>query len=551
MKLPVGICFLVIGLLFTCTKPITKHPETITTTPIKQELRPLSYTKKIKKDTLNYIIAFHDTVQRRDFAASLEKLIKNSSSPAPDDSSNACFVKSQMITAPKAMSEAQTLPPKSAMEPGRADSSLIKHLPPPPRSGGSIVIYTPYGSLQPPLSLLTEAFPFDKKSCGMSTENSPSKYFTIKESSDRKITLELTSSARTIAGKQLSAFDMVTGWSNFVKRHPAEGKALFRHVAGLDQFIDGREALIMGFQIVDEKTIALRFSQPDNFALQRLCTSRLFPRAFSAGPYVAAVEKSDMLSLTPNPQFPGGPPFLQICEIRQGKDNNPFLAYSLNRYTAIVLFSKKDLEYARRIATDKSEIMVFSENRYFLSIALQSEGLRHWLGRSIDRKDILSNAIKAEGAPLDALEPSDSTDISALSPPAPAPAAGAPVFGAPVIILFCNDDPVSQIIGNKLLADLSRRGITCTLKGLSTEEYEKSLLKKDYGVAVGWTPQSVLTDQNERLRVAAMWFSDELNERARIDSMRELPLFSVTAYLLHNKKLVINKDDVTGMFLQE
>ena len=543
--------------LFTvsCTKQVTKHAETVSTTPIRQETKPPNYTKKIKKDTLGFIVAFHDTAQRRNFAAALEKLIKNSMAPVSDDSSNAYFVKTQIVTAQPNSSAMQVLAPQSGDQ--QMHANAFRQTPAPemaPKSGGSITIYTPQGYLPQALARLVDAFPFDKNSCSGLGADSGAGLCTIKQVSEKKITLTFSPAARGAADKPFSSLDVVTKWNTFVKRHPAEGKALFRYVAGIDQFINGREALIMGFQVIDDKTITMQLTQPDPFAVARLCTPRLLPASFKAGSYCIAAEKPDALTLFANARFAGRRPFLNSCEIRMGKDTNPFLAFSLNRYNAMVLFSLKDIDYARRTAQGKSELAVFSEDRYFLSVAIASDELRRFLSQTIDRKDLLTNAVKAQGVLLGAIETADVIDSGAVplsSSPTPTSQVRTPKAGAPCSILFCSDDPVSQIIGNKVLADLSKTGINCSLKGATTEDYEKSLVKKDYDVAVGWAPKNVLIDPSERLRLSAMWFNDETNERIRVESLREIPLFSVTSYLLHSKKIGFYNGSLSGMYLLE
>jgi hypothetical protein len=322
-------------------------------------------------------------------------------------------------------------------------------------------------------------------------------------------------------------------------------------VSGIDQFIAGREAVVPGFQVNSEKTVILQLSQTDPLAAQRLCTPRLFPAAFKAGPYFIKNSKDNVVQLAPNDKYRFGKPFLGACEIRFGKDNNPFLAFSLNRYDVVALYALKDIDYARRAFADKATLRPFTESRYFLSLALGSPDLRGALCRLFDRKDILANYVKAEGTPLAALEtPVENPEPAAPTNPALNNIPGG-LAAAPVVVLFQSDDPVSVVVADKLLADISRAGISCTVKGVSTEEYEKALVRRDYGIAVGCVPGSVLTDQSERLRLSTMWFNDETNESARIESKQEFPLFSIKTYLLCKEKVEFLNDAVEGIYLKE
>jgi hypothetical protein len=537
-----------ICIFFACTRQITRQPETIASAVIQPEPgnENLNFVKKQKKDTLNYFVEFHDSTQRGNFAASLENLIKAYPVKASTDTSESYFIKAQ-ITTTKTASAQQTI-----TEHGKPDSYGESQKSITPVSGGSIIIYSPGLVLNQELSRLVDAYPF----CGIKTiamqPDSGSGYLSIKDSSGGKIVISISATALDADSKRISAFDLITAWSNYIKKHPAEGRALFRYVAGLDQFIGGREAIVPGFIASDEKTIILKFSQPDHYALQRLCTHRLIPPSVKAGLYHVKTEKNNILQLVPNNNYPCGRPYLNSCEIRLGKDSNPFPAFSMNRYDAIELSFINDLEYARRSVSDKADMTVISEDRYFISIAAQSPDIRKFLRRIVDKKDILDNSVKADGAVVSAIETNDNeTGLDGhVRDPMQATLTSVPTTMSPLVILSCSDDPVSVIIGDKLLADISRAGLSCTLKCVPAGLYEKSLVKRDYGLAVGSAPKEVLFDASERLRIAAIWFNDETDEHVRIDSMQEIPLFSIKTYLLYKKRIGLATDGISGIFVK-
>jgi hypothetical protein len=271
------------------------------------------------------------------------------------------------------------------------------------------------------------------------------------------------------------------------------------------------------------------------------------------GPYFIKSEKTSALTLAPNAGYVLGKPYLNACEIKSGKDNNPFLSYSLHRYDMMTIFSQKDLDYARRMAPEKSNMSLFSADRYFLSLAMPSAEVRQFVNRMIDKKDMLDNYIKAEGSPLKYVESEDSSGGNS----APAVATGknsltiAPPASAALSILFHNDDPVSTLIAEKLLADLSHAGLLCIMKSSSGEDYERALIRRDYGIAIGWAPESITSDPSERLRLGTMWFNDEYKEQVRIDNAQEIPLFSIKTYLLYAKKIFFTENGLPGIFVKE
>jgi hypothetical protein len=163
---------------------------------------------------------------------------------------------------------------------------------------------------------------------------------------------------------------------------------------------------------------------------------------------------------------------------------------------------------------------------------------------------MLANYVNAEGTPVSWIESAEETPDAA--PPSPVLSSIPPsLSAAPIIVVFRSDDPISAIIADKLLADISRAGLTCTVKGMSTEDYEKALIKRDYGIVVASVPGSILRDQSERLRMATIWFSDESNERARIDQKQEFPLFSIKTYLLCKNKIGFLNNMIEGVYVKE
>jgi hypothetical protein len=538
-----------ICIFFACTRQLTRQPETIASAVIQPEPgnENLNFVKKQKKDTLNYFVEFHDSTQRNNFAASLENLIKTYPVKASTDTSESHFIKAQITTA-KTTNAQQTI-----TEHGKPDSYSESQKPTTPVSGGSVIMYSPGLVLNQALSRLVDAYPFcGIKTIAMQPDSGTTGYLSIKDSSSGKIVISISTTALNADSKQISAFDLITAWSNYIKKYPAEGRALFRYVAGLDQFIGGREAIVPGFIANDEKTITIKFSQPDHYALQRLCTHRLLPPSVKAGLYHVKTEKNNILQLVPNNNYPCGRPYLNSCEIRLGKDSNPFLAFSMNRYDAIELFFTNDLEYARRSVSDKADMTVISENRYFISIAAQNPDIRKFLRRIVDKKDILNNSVKADGATVSAIETNDNEQglDGHTRDSMQATLTNVPTTISPLVILSCSDDPVSVIIGDKLLADISRAGLSCTLKCVPSGLYEKSLVKRDYGLALGSAPKEVLFDASERLRIATIWFNDETDEHARIDSMQEIPLFSIKTYLLYKKKIGLATEGISGIFVK-
>jgi hypothetical protein len=535
---------LIVVLFFSCAKQVTKQ------TVVIQKGHEIVTTEK--KDTLGYSISFYDTTERGKFVRSFEHLVKTYPFRKDTLVNNRYF----SLTLPP--------PPPSAEgpKPRPVVSETLATIPQPaaplapkiePRTGGTVTLYTPREFVDPVLSSLMTAYPFGKGPCGETVPDNVAGVLDMKVVSDRQIDMTLKDDFVTAAGQKPTAFDLVNVLTAYVKKHPAEGSALFRYVKGLDGFIAGREAIISGFTVSDPKTVSLKLERPDPFATARLCTRRLLPQALKTGLYFVKGESPASVQLLPNPRAEARKPYLNSCILRLGKDPNPFLSFSLNRYDAITIFSLKDIEYARQKAADKSSLIMLSDDRYFLSCAIPLKDIRIFARKLVDPRDILVNFVKADGSVISCIETESGTPSSADL--GTGQAAGqtllqtAPPVQNPLSVLYRSDDPVSAIIAEKILADFSRAGLQCVLKGTGCEAYEASLVRRDYGIAVGWVVKTVLTDPSERLRLASMWFNDMTDEHARIDDIREIPLFSVKQYLLCKKKIQFAGDVLEGIFI--
>jgi hypothetical protein len=533
-KLNLILLSAILLLIPSCIKQATKQTITLT--------QGHDIVRLEKGDTVGYIVSFQDSLERKRFGTSLEKLLKDYPFKRDTLVQNR-FFKLQLSSYNPCPSETRP-PPSDTLK--AAPAPVAKEEKIEPRIGGSVTMYTQRGFIDQNVSALLSCYPFNNDACQVTRGKETAGYFQVKNVSDREIILILGDKVVNSAGKALTSFDCVNAWTAFVKKHPAEGTALFRNVKGMAGFIRGQEAIIAGFQVVDQKTIVFRFDPPDPLALARLCTPRVLPSAFRLGPYVVKSDNAGIVVVSPNARFTGTRAFLSSCNLRLGKDSNPILSYLVGNYDIMSLFTLKDLDYARRKTLEQSNLIVSAEDRYFVSCGLEPKELRQAVRKSIDGRDMFVNFVKAEGGVITALESDSAAPVAA--PPAPQQP---PKQGTPCSVLFRSDDPVSAVTAEKIVADLTRAGIQCALKAAAQEEYEASLVSRDYGIAVGWVPKSATFDQSERLRLASMWFNDVSDEQARIAECREIPLFWVKEYLLCKKKIAFSGDVLEGIFVKE
>jgi hypothetical protein len=77
------------------------------------------------------------------------------------------------------------------------------------------------------------------------------------------------------------------------------------------------------------------------------------------------------------------------------------------------------------------------------------------------------------------------------------------------------------------------------------------LISNNYSCSVGWISDKVLNDRSEKLRLASIWFNDEIDWMNRIRTGQEIPLFSINNYLLHKDAISLPQNRISEIFLQQ
>jgi hypothetical protein len=405
-----------------------------------------------------------------------------------------------------------------------------------PIKGGVIRLYTHRATLdQTLLELVTPALPAIFSDSG---------FCTISDITPRKITLTINDKIINGRTKTISTLDMIQQWTAYIKRFPAEGLALFTGVEGIMDFITGREALIRGFNAVDQKTVQIKFDTPQESASTRLKTSLLFVPSLHLGPYYEASSGTEMVLLADTTKDIQKA-HLDKVAIKTGGDPNPVLSFSLNKYDALVMNTLNDINYARTTLLNRAVLHKLPSDRYFISINMQDSLSRHSLASKINPEQLLNSYLKVEGEQIGAVASAVAVP-STMSPTSHRVAA----TGGTLKILYRQDDGISKSIAEKLLADFSNAGTLSTLSGKDVTGYERALVTNDYHIAIGWTAESVLTNENEQLRLASMWFRNNTDENLRVAEFWEIPLFSINTYLCTRKNVYLHNGKVSEMYLR-
>jgi hypothetical protein len=368
-------------------------------------------------------------------------------------------------------------------------------------------------------------------------------FFTLADSSPVKITIRLKDRIVNARKRAITALDLIQQWTTFVKDNPAQGKAMFSGVQGLTDFVNGREALIRGFNAPDQRTIQLRYDTPQQHSLERLKTPLVMVPKLCMGNYYEESVSGETVLLPNTETFGSRKAFLDKIILKTGGDPNPVLSFSLNKYDALLLNALSDINYVRTTLSSKADLHKVASDRYFISCRIPDQQLRVLLRSIVNSESLLKNYLKVEGEVIRSV---GSDTIAKLD--APILVQGTKGYGA-LKILFRKDDQVSKSIAEKLLADCSAKGISASLDGRDPSGYERGLVSGEYNCAVGWVGGSIVSNRNEQLQLASMWFENETDEVLRISDSREIPLFSVDTYLCTRKNVRLYKDELMGVYL--
>jgi hypothetical protein len=547
----IGLMTIALSFLFGCTPKQVVKQESIPGTQNTQS----SQLIKTGADTLLYTIEFADGLERDKFIKKFKEFINNypftnvqsagynsvviriqpPNGTLSDSSDSGTFFddfsasSGTFITSNGDHATDITISGKDTVYTQYAPDTEI------PVNGGSIRLYTQRSFFDDYLIALVSTFPFDR--------NGTSGILSVTEQSARKLTIKINGKITNGKGKVLSALDIIDSWTNLVKAQPAEGFALFRQVEGMREFIDGREAVIRGLVATDQNTIQLRLLQPDIDIVDRLSTSRLLGAALKAGVYFEESQGVEDRVFLSNKTSGNGSGYLDKLVLRQGGDVNPVLSFSLKKYDAIELCMISDLSYARSNLSKISKLEIFGHDRYFISFNVKEQKARHYLSSLVNSQEILKNFVKAEGECIAAIE-TDGVGSMQIQPGAVHPG-----MIQPVKVLFRKDDPISKIIAEKLIADFSKGNIPCNLSACSMQEYEKALVTRNFGCAVGWVSDDIMSERSEKIRLATMWFTDIIDEKTRMDAFMELPLFSINRYLLLRTNVGMPSNKIQNLFI--
>lgn len=519
-------------------------------TTINQTGSPVPQQKQ-HGDTITYTITFPDRYQRTRLTDSITNYLNHYPFAVLNRDSTASVLRIKVFPdtfihktdnsllktiEQRRFSEFELNKPPKEQYPQSLFARSASNTTPLPARGGTVRLFMQRNGIDATVLPLVATNPFVKQ------DSTTEPLFSVLNVTPQKITLRLTAHTIDGTGRPISALDIIEAWSSLIKNHPAEGLALFRHVVGIREFVEGREAVIRGLGASDQQTLYLRLDIPDTLALHRIQTARLCGMYTKMGPYYPAKATTTELTLLPRSSAVSRA-FLDTLLLTVADDPNPILSFSLKKYDVISLLTVSDLSYARSTLSAHATLTELSHDRYFIACAQIGPAVRRQIKTLLNPSELLKNSVQCEGEPITELAPGSPSSQAAPKTVSDASSTG----GQPLTILFRKDDVISRTIAEKLLADLSGNGVPSRLIAASVTDYERKLFNQQFSCAVGWVPEKIAFDTSEQLRCATMWFNDVINEQERIALLQEIPLFSINRYLLMRKPIELHGGTLLGI----
>ena len=536
---PIAIAALI--LCVSCTRPYVK------------ESTPGAQWYASQSDTVAYCVSFATPLQRQTFVETFEDFLKRYPFDSVRRGTGTNFYRLEVVpvmatvplvagqTAPAMAqpSTVQSIPAPTPVEFAQSvaavasDSAVLARV----LAGGTCTIYAPRGQNEFLVRTLLGVAPLKT-----SDSDSCAPIRSLQQSTASTMMLTIDTGLINSAGQKISGFEYAEAINGLVRETPAQGRALFGTIKGVDGLINGSEAVISGIAIKNAATlqITLQAAMVDNVPL--FSSMRAVPPALGLGRYYIKDSRPDALILLGNQHFRGMRPLLEKITVKRTVDNNPFVSFSLNRYDILVLWRADDCDYARRNLSASATLIPYDEDRYFVRLAGDSL-TRVGLSGIINRDEIMSSSIKADVRPIDRIE-SDQIGGAAAT----RFATGARLNGT---IIYDDGDAASRSIAEKIALSATRSGHTLTARGLNGMALERALLNHTYAVCVGYINGDVLTDRSEQNYLAARWFDGTTDEAQRIASVQQVALCAVKRYLLCKKKVAFFNEQLQGIYIQK
>jgi hypothetical protein len=378
-----------------------------------------------------------------------------------------------------------------------------------------------------------------------------SECLSVKQISPRRFRISLNPQLAVRAGGKLTALDIAESWSNLARTRPADASAFLGPVKGFSSFMRGEETVLPGIHIKDNQTLDMEYERDEPNALARLSQLLLLPPRLNTGACRVIRPESLKPVLAANRMCTSCAVHPDSIVLVLGGDNNPMVSLSLNKYDAVTLAFKNDIDYAAKSLSGKCYIEHYATDRYFLSVSVKDERMRRLAAASVSSAALLGSLPKMDACAISSIETSDTDPVAVSTLPEDKGRDPKNEYSdqPPLRILFQNDDPVSVRIAGKLSPMLLKAGIESRLSGVPFLQYQERLFKKDYDIATGWIDSASAAGSGGSA-IASKWFDEMQDEKARIEQGYEVPLFSAKRYVLCRKDIQFEGRPFTGIYKQ-
>ncbi|MFW5959639.1 MAG: hypothetical protein ACOCSE_00810 [Chitinivibrionales bacterium] len=382
--------------------------------------------------------------------------------------------------------------------------------------------------------------------------NDSAALFSLSEKNGRSVVLKIMDSTGSGDRKGLTSLDVIDIWSKRMSLDPAWGRAVFKGLEGLQEFIAGEENTVRGFTALDPASIKLRFRETADEFLSRVTPESLILPQMGVGAYILQERFQEDSIKESLDLYPGEGSecrgYLDSLGLIFRENGNPLASFSTGRYEVLLLSSPRDIQYVENSNPQNSTVRDLVSERYFLRLNIEGAEDRDAVAGMIDPGDIISGPMVNVCAPVDMVFRDTPADES--------PEADDQIVDAPekngiegeLEILYLKGDRISEKVSGRIASGLEDRGAEIRLTGKGYWEFSRALFRDEFDIVVGFISEPRLDTGKEAGMELLYWFGSSASVKEIRTENRIIPLFTARRIMVHKQGFGFAGSGITGIF---
>ncbi len=534
------LVLLVFSLMVFCTDQGMKG---VSTLPEKKGVSGAEAEKEIRGDTSYYRVVFRDRHEAERFRKDLNELIHEYEILRSEHKeSERVFVIRAVHedTVPDVLEFEGAVLPDSLIETEAIEEAAYQ---PDISYGGKARVYSELHYMNPVVQDLMVS------SVGC---NDSAALFSLSEKSGRSVILKIKDSTGSKDRRGLSSLDVIDIWSKRIRLDPAWGRAVFKGIEGLREFVSGGENTVRGFTALDPVSIKLRFRETADEFLSRVTPESLILPQMGIGAYTLQdrvqedrIEESLDLSPGEGSECRG---YLDSLGLIFSESGNPLAAFSTGRYEVLLLSSPRDIQYVENSNPQNSTVRDLVRERYFLRVNIEDAAVRESVAGIIDPGGIISGPLANVCTPVHKVFPDTMADDYSEADDQVAEASEEGGIEEELEILYLKGDRISEKVSGGIASGLEDRGAEIRLIGKGYWEFSRALFRDEFDIAVGFISEPRLETRKEAGMELLYWFGNSSSVKGIQRENRIIPLFTARRIMVYKQGFGFAGSGITGIF---